>query len=196
MSDITRRQILTQLAAAIVAARTIDRLAAQEVHQMASEAAGVSGPYKPVSLSAHEYASVERLADLIIPVENGKPGALQAGVPAWIDMLTGVNDQLKATYTKGVTWLDAAMTARGAKDFVTATPAQQTALLDVIAYRKNSTPDVAAGIEFFTWVRRMTVDGFYTSRIGMRDIYLGNTPQTAFVVPQEAIDYAVKRSGL
>jgi gluconate 2-dehydrogenase subunit 3-like protein len=108
----------------------------------------------------------------------------------------GVNDQLKSTYTKGVAWLDAAMSARGAADFVSATPAQQTALLDVIAFRKNSTPELAPGIEFFNWVRRMTVDGFYTSRIGMRDIYMGNTPQTTFVVPQEAIDYAVKRSGL
>ena len=44
------------------------------------------------------------------------------------------------------------------------------ALVDVIAFKKNSTPELAPGIEFFTWVRRMTVDGFYTSRVGMRDI--------------------------
>ena len=68
------------------------------------------------------------------------------------------------------------MAARGAKDFVSATPGRQTALLDLIAYRRNQTPELAPGIEFFTWARRMTVDAFYTSEIGIKDIdYRGNT---------------------
>lgn len=197
MSDITRRHILRQLAGVIAAAGVVDRAAAQEVHHMAAQAmAAGGGVYTPKALSAHEFATVERLADLIIPVENGAPGALAADVPAWIDLIVGSNAQLKTTYKKGVQWLDSAMKQRGAKDFARATPAQQTVLLDQIAYRRNSTPALVPGIEFFTWVRRMTVDGFYTSRVGMRDIYLGNTPQAAFSVPQEAIDYALKKSGL
>ena len=55
-------------------------------------------------------------------------------------MMASENDQLKATYTTGLAWLDAAMKERGAKDFVSATAAQQTALLDLIAYRRNTTP--------------------------------------------------------
>ena len=197
MSEISRRDVLRQLALVVAAAGVVDRAAGQQVHQMASQAmAATGGRYTPTALSAHEYATVERLADLMIPVENGAPGALAAGVPAWIDMLAGVNDQLKSVYTKGVAWIDDAMKARGAADFASASPTQQTALLDVIAFRKNSTPEVAPGIEFFTWVRRMTVDGFYTSRVGMGDIYRGNSPQATFTVPQEAIDYALKRSGL
>ena len=77
-----------------------------------------------------------------------------------------------------------------------ATPEQQTQLLDAIAFKKNASPALTPGIEFFTWARRLTVDGFYTSRIGMRDIYLGNSPQGAFTVPAESLDYALKRSGL
>ena len=84
----------------------------------------------------------------------------------------------------------------GAKDFVSATPAQQTALLDVIAYKKNRTPENAAGIDFFVLARRMTCDGFYTSTVGMRDVYMGNAPQAAFVVPQAAIDHVMSRSPL
>ena len=68
--------------------------------------------------------------------------------------------------------------------------------LDRIAYRKNETPELAGGIQFFTWVRRMTVDGFYTSRVGMRDVYLGNSPSATFVVPAESLEYALKRSPL
>jgi hypothetical protein len=193
----TRRDALRALATAIVTAGTFDRLLAEQVHQMASQSAVASGgAYMPTALSPHEYRTVERLADLIIPVENGAPGALEAGVPAWIDMLAGVNDRLKTIYVDGVAWLDRTMRGRSGMDFVAASPADRTALLDLIAYRRNESPDVSAGIQFFTWVRRMTVDGFYTSRVGMRDVYLGNSPSATFTVPAESLDYALKRSPL
>ena len=192
---LTRREALGSLAGAIVAAGAFDRLLAAQVHQMAAQsAAGSGGAYVPTALSPHEYRTVERLADLIIPVESGAPGALEAGVPAWIDMLAGVNDQLKTIYVDGVAWLDAAAKRRGSASFVTASPADQTALIDAIAYRKNESPDLAPGIRFFTWVRRMTVDGFYTSRVGMRDVYLGNSPSATFTVPAESLEYALRRS--
>ena len=194
---VSRRDALRTLAAAIAAAGTFDRLLAEQVHQMvAQSAASAGGTYAPVALSPHEFRTVDRLADLIVPVENGAPGALQAEVPAWIDMLCGANDQLKKIYVDGVAWLDAAMTRRGAADLVTAPVADQTALLDLIAYRKNDSPELAGGIQFFTWVRRMTVDGFYTSRVGMRDVYLGNTPSATFTVPAESLEYALTRSPL
>jgi gluconate 2-dehydrogenase gamma chain len=197
MSEITRRDALRALATAIAAAGTFDRLLAAQVHQMAAQSAVASGgAYTPTALSPHQYRTVERLADLIIPVENGAPGALEAGVPAWVDMLAGVNDQLKTIYVDGVAWLDRTMKGRGAADFATASPADQTALLDLIAYRRNESPDLGPGIQFFTWVRRMTVDGFYTSRIGMRDVYLGNSPSGTFTVPAESLEYALKRSPL
>lgn len=194
MSEISRREVLRQLALAVAAAGVVDRVAAHEVHRMANQAASATGgTYTPTALSAHEYRTLERLTDLIIPVENG---ASEAGVAGWIDMLASANGQLKAIYTDGLAWLDKAMTSRGATDFVSASQAQQTVMLDLIAYRKNESPELAPGIEFFTWARRMTVDGFYTSRIGMRDIYLGNTASATFTVPEESIEYALKKSGL
>ncbi len=198
MSDITRRDALRRLAVALTAVGVVDRVAAQEVHQMASLAqAGTGGAYAPVGLTPHEYRTLERLTDLIIPVENGAPGAVAAGAAAWIDMLTSENDQLKTTYTSGIAWLDAAMKGRGAENFLAAPPADQTAVLDQIAYRKNSTPELEPGILFFTWVRRMTVDAFYTSEIGIRDIdYRGNTALVSYPEPTESIAYALKRSGL
>ena len=43
----------------------------------------------------------------------------------------------------------------------------------------------------------MTVDAFYTSAAGVEALgYKGNVGMSKFEVPQEAIDYAVKRSGL
>ena len=115
-----------------------------------------------------------------------------------IDLISSENDELKGIYTSGFAWIDGAIKKRGAADFVSATPAQQTELLDLIAYRRNQTdPELAPGIEFFTWVRRMTVDAFYTSEIGIKDIdYRGNAPMASYPSPTESIAYALKRSGL
>jgi hypothetical protein len=198
MSDISRRDVLRRLALALTAAGTLDRVSAQEVHHLALEAQAATGggPYTPKTFSAHEYRTLERLTDLIIPVENGKPGALAAGAAAWIDLISSENEQLKGIYRNGFTWLDRAMKPDAA-DFVSATPAQQTTLLDAVAYRRNASPELTPGIDFFTWVRRMTVDAFYTSEIGIKDIdYRGNSPQASYPAPTEAIAYALKKSGL
>ena len=196
MSEITRREALQRLALAIAAAGAIDALDAGEAHAAASQAAAATGGrYAPKALSAHEFATLERLTDLILPADD-KPGALQADVAPWIDTLLNVNADLKTKYTTGLAWLDTAMATSGGTDFVTATPAQQAALLDVIAYRRNRTPENGAGVDFFALARRMTCDGFYTSPVGMRDVYLGNTPQAQFLVPQAAIDHVLSRSPL
>jgi gluconate 2-dehydrogenase gamma chain len=195
MSEITRRDMLQRLAGAIAAASAFDVVDAREAHAAVRQTTVASGAYGPKALSAHEFATLERLTDLIIPAD-AKPGAVQAGVAAWIDQLLNVNAELKARYTSGLAWLDATAGATEAKDFVSATPAQQAALLDVIAYKKNRSPENEPGIDFFVLARRMTADGFYTSDLGMRDVYLGNAPQAAFVVPQAAIDHVLTRSPL
>ena len=198
MSEISRRDALRRLGAALIATGALDRAAAQEVHHMAGQTAAAAGvAYQPKTFSVHQYRTLERLTDLILPVENGAPGAAAAGCAAWIDMISSENEQLQGIYPRGFAWLDGAMKTRGATDFVSAAPDQQTALLDLIAYRKNETAELAGGIEFFTWVRRMTVDAFYTSEIGIKDIgYKGNSPMASYPEPTEAIAYALKRSGL
>jgi hypothetical protein len=196
MSDLSRRDVLHRLAAAIAAAATFDVVDAQTAHHAVAQAsAAAGGRYVPKALSTHEFATLEKLTDLIIPADH-KPGALQAEVAAWIDTLLNVNEGLKAKYAAGLAWIDAALVTAGAKDFASATPAQQTALLDAIAFRKNRTPGNEAGVDFFVLVRRMTADGFYTSVVGMRDVYMGNSPQATFTVPQAAIDHVLSRSAL
>jgi hypothetical protein len=195
MSELTRRDVLRRLALALTTTGLVDRVAAQEVHHLATMAQSASGGYAPKTFDAHQFKALERLTDLIIPVEDGKPGALAAGCAAWIDMISSENDKLKAIYTTGLAWLDQTMKGKGAADFVSASASDQTALLDLIAYRRNQTPELAPGIEFFTWVRRMTVDAFYTSEIGIKDIdYRGNSPMASYPAPDEALAYALKRA--
>ena len=195
MSELSRRDVLRRLAVVLAASGTLDRVSAREVHQIAAATSG--GSYVPRMLDEREYRTLERLTDLIVPVENGAPGALAAGAAAWIDTISSENEQLRKIYKDGIAWLDAAIKERGGTDFLSATSTDQTALLDLIAYRRNQSPELAAGIEFFTWVRRMTVDAFYTSEIGIRDVdYRGNSGMTSYPSPAEAIAYALKRVGI
>jgi len=193
MSEVTRREALGQLAAAFAAAAAIDYSLARRVHAQVQAISGAAAGSK--ALTNQQFHALERLTDLIIPAENGKPGALKAGVPSWIEALIGVNAELKSRYTAGLSWLDTTMARLSGSDFVSATPAQQTALLDVIAYKENRTPENTAGVDFFTLVRRMAVDGFFTSDAGIRDILpAGRPPYATFVVPQDAVDYVISRS--
>ena len=105
--------------------------------------------------------------------------------------------EMLAIYTGGLAWLNDAMMRESSADFLSAKKAERIAMLDRIAYKKNETPDLAAGIRFFAWTRRMTVDAYYTSAVGIKEVgYMGNRAVAKFEVPQEAIDYAVGRSGL
>jgi hypothetical protein len=182
MSEVTRRDLLQRIALSITAG------------QLSLEKAA-HGVYKPKGLNAHEYKTLEKLADYIVPAEGESGGAVSAGAPEWIDLMASENPQLLAIYTGGTAWLDHAMERRGAPNFVDATAAQQTAILDLIAYRKNESPELGPGIKFFEWARKMVVDAYYTSPIGIKDLgYIGNTALSKFEVPQQAIDYALKRS--
>ena len=194
MSEVTRRDLLQRIALSITAGQ-LSLEAAQHVHGIAADEKAAHGVYKPKALNAHEYKTLEKLADYIVPPEGAVGGATAAGAPEWIDLMASQNPQLLAIYTGGIAWLDHAMQRRGAANFVDATPEQQIAILDLIAYRKNESQELGPGIKFFEWARKMVVDAYYTSAIGIKDIgYMGNTALSKFEVPQVAIDYALKRS--
>jgi gluconate 2-dehydrogenase gamma chain len=197
MSELSRRDLLRVIGTTVLAAGTVDAAGAQQVHRMTTKARAAAGVYKPKALTAHEYATLERLTDLIVPVENGRPGALAAGAAAWIDMLASGNAELAAIYTGGIGWLDREVTQRAGTTFVSAPASEQIAMLDLIAYRKNESPGLGPGIRFFGWVRKMTVDAFYTSEIGIKDLdYQGNRPQLTFEVPVRSLEHALKKSGM
>ncbi len=199
MSD-TRRDVLKNIAMAVTVAAGVPAVDAQHVHKAIGDVkAKNAGAYKPKLLNAHEYATVRKLAEIIIPADDVSGSALEAGAPEFIDLIAANNEDIGTQITGGIAWLDRAMEKRttGGKAFLDATPAEQTAFLDVIAFRKNSTPETQYGIVFFDWIRRLTVDAFYTSPIGTQDVgYLGNKGMTTFQVPVAALQYALKKSGL
>ncbi|MDR3698870.1 MAG: gluconate 2-dehydrogenase subunit 3 family protein [Candidatus Sulfopaludibacter sp.] len=199
MSEYSRRDLLRHIGISLTLGAAGEYvLAAQDVQHIHQTLAPQNGHYTPKSLTAHEYATLQRLSDLIIPADELSPGALSAGAADFIDFLCSASDEMKLIYTGGLAWIDEAMKHRyGGKTFLAADPSQQTALLDLIAYRENlrQDPALSPGIDFFAWARKMVADAYYTSPIGIKDLgYMGNTAMTHFSVPREAIDYAVKRS--
>src|SRR3954452_5935656 len=194
--EFSRRELMARLAAGVSIVATAD---AQHVHEtMAQEKASQKGPYKPKALTAHEYATLKRLSDLIIPADEHSPGALAANAADLIDFLCGASDEMRDIYTGGILWIDEEMKHRyHRKAFADAAPEQHTALLDLIACRKNQSPELNAAIQFFAFCRRMVADAYYTTPIGFKEVgYMGNGAVSHFSVPKEALDYAMKRSGL
>jgi gluconate 2-dehydrogenase gamma chain len=198
MSERSRREVLRDVGLAVLAAVPAASAAGQQVHQMAAEeSAARGGAYRPKLFTAHEFATLERLTDLILPPDGDSPGAVVAGAAAWIDMLAEENAELAEIYTGGLARLDRSMKERAGQEFLRAPATEQSKFLDLIAYRKNESPELAPDIRFFDWARRMTVDAFYTSKIGIQALgYRGNTALAQFEVPAEAIQSALAKSGL
>jgi len=194
MSELSRRELLQSIALSVTLGG-LSPAAAQHVHSVAAEEKASTGVYKAKALNAHEYQTLEKLADLILPADERSPGAVASGACEFIDLLASQNPRLLDIYTGGIGWLDQTMRRRYSTEFIKAMPNQQTAVLDLIAYRRNESSELGPGIEFFDWTRRMVVDAYYTSPAGIKAIgYMGNTAVAKFEVPQDAIDYAIKRS--
>ena len=199
MSDVSRRDLLRNVAlSAALGGLTAE--AAQHVHAMAADDKKVAGGvYKPKAFNPQEWTSLRRLCDLIIPADSHSKGALEAGAPEFIDLLSSQNKEIAEMYTGGLAWLDTESKRRYSAAFAAAKPEQQTELLDLIAYRKSAEqhPELGPGIRFFDWARKMTADAYYTSKAGIADLgFVGNKGMAEFQVPVEAVEYALKRSGL
>ena len=193
----SRREALRNIAMSVTLAG-MPLEAAQHVHDHAAEQTKkTGGTYKPKFFDAHEYVTVRRLAELILPKDDVSGSAVEAGAPEFIDLIASNNEDIALRMRGGIAWLDRQMEASHQKSFVASSSEQQIAMLDRIAYSKNITPETGPGIEFFRWMRRLTADAFYTSPVGVKDVgYVGNKGMTTFQIPVAALEYAAKRSGL
>jgi hypothetical protein len=199
--QVSRRDLLRNLgisaALATSGAGLVSAQVAQHVHDAVAQekSAADKGEYAPKCFTAHEFKTLRRLSDLIIPADDHSAGALEAGAADWIDYMASNSGELAQIFTGGFGWLDHHMQQHHGTDFIDAKPGEQTAVLDVIAFKKNETPENAAGIHFFAWLRNLVTDAYYTSPIGTKDLgYMGNTAVSEFHVPEEALQYALKRS--
>jgi len=140
-------------------------------------AAVPSGEFVPRFFNRHEYTTLQQLCDIIIPADEHSGGARQAGVPEFIDLLTSENRQYQVKLCGGMRWLDAKCRERYGKIFLDCTNEQRSALLDLLAYKESvaTHPDLSHGVAFFSLLRNLTTDGFFTSGVGIDYLqYIGN----------------------
>ena len=82
--------------------------------------------------------------------------------------------------------------ARYRKAFVECSVREQDEILTLIAFRRNAESDneLTQGVEFFSLLRNMTADGFFTSKIGKYLGYKGNTYLRQFPGCPPGLDFS------
>ncbi len=143
----------------------------------ASAAEQSPAAYQPKVLSDHEWKTIRLLSDLIIPADEPSGSATEAQVPEFIDdWLEFSGGGLLAEIRGGLTWLDMECNRQFGRDFLDCSEAQQKQLLDRIAYPQKAAPEDANAVAFFNRLRDLVVSGFFSSKMGVKDLpYLGNT---------------------
>jgi gluconate 2-dehydrogenase gamma chain len=185
---ISRRDVLRTLAIGAAGGSVLQIIPAQAAEYahdavQKEKAASLAGKYTPKYFPAHQYETLKSLSDTIIPKDDHSGGAVEAGAPEFIDLLTSENEEYQLRLGGGLMWLDTYCNDNYGKPYLECAPEQQKETLDLIAYRKSAlkNPGLSQGIAFFAFLRDMTCDGFYTSKIGIADLqYIGNTSAREF----------------
>lgn len=175
-----RRTMLRLLASAPAAAGFAwTEAEAQEAHthaQAARTAARTTGtPFKPRFFTAREWATVRMLVDIIIPRDDRSGSATEAGVPEFMDFMMVDQPGRQTAMRGGLAWLDRECVSRHDKMFVNCTSAERTGVLDDIAWPQKAPEGMSHGVAFFNAFRDLTASGFWTSKMGIKDLdYQGN----------------------
>jgi len=186
IQGISRRDVLKTLAygaAGSSVLRVIPLEAAEHAHQAVrkEKAAAPAGKYTPKYFTPKQYETLTSLCDTIIPKDEKSGGAVEAGAPEFIDLLTSENPEFQLKLGGGLMWLDDYCIDHYSKVYLECAPEQRKEALDLIAYRKNAkaASELHQGVAFFAFLRNATCDGFYTSKIGIDDLqYVGNVPRS------------------
>jgi len=130
-----------------------------------------------------QHALVDALTETIIPADSHSGGARAARVADFIDRVLreSLDDNQKALWREGLRLVGIMSRHYSGKSFVDASPDERIAVLTVISNNDRMTdlPEV----RFFVELKRLTVRGYYTSKIGIHDEleYKGNRILQDFV---------------
>lgn len=186
--DSARRRALQQLLGAMAAAAWAPALAgvllAQTHDGHATAPAAKPGPRKRRPLAAGrpsffgrgEFRTLGRVVDLILP-RTDTPGAVDAGVPLYIDIIAREDLKLGARLKQGLAALDAVTRSTTGRQFTAAREADQVRMLEAML------PRSAPGNDFFETVKAMTLVGYYSSEMGLYEElhFVGNQVVMNFV---------------
>src|SRR5579872_4234361 len=132
MSDISRRELVAWLATLPLAQAAL-----------AAERALAAAPFVPKFFTAHEWRTVRVLVDYIIPRDERSGSATDAGVPEFMDFIMTDRPAERLGMRGGLNWLDAHSRDQFSAAFVDCAAAQQTSVLDQIAFADRAQPAVS-----------------------------------------------------
>lgn len=167
---IERREALAILSIAAMASRFPGFVQWGYVCQHQGETSQIRpARYRPLFFEPEEYVTIERLVEVIIPADGG-PGAREAGVAEFIDFMVAHDAEVQYPFRTGIAWLNAQARQMHGAEFVSLVPADQSEILDHLAFRDRFRPGEEDGRAFFQLARRYTVMGFYTTRAGLEQL--------------------------
>jgi hypothetical protein len=130
-----------------------------------------------------QHTLVEELSETIIPADSRSGGAKAAKVADYIDgvLRQTTNDDHKSLWREGLRLIESMSLHYNGKTFVNATSDERIAVLTVLSDHSQLTE--LAEVRFFNDLKKMTVTGYYTSKIGIHDElgYKGNRILKEFV---------------
>jgi len=123
-------------------------------------------PPTPRVLSASQFATLESFAEAIIPTDDRSPGARDARVADYVDLLLSESPRATALqWMGGLAALDAEAAARFGAPFSRLRADQADKILADIS--RNELAPTTPLEAFFVTAKRATVQGYYTSEIGI-----------------------------
>lgn len=178
--EITRRDAIKSIGVgtSVIASLPVLSNAQSAQHNHAQPARSGAGA-KPAPLrffTAEENRTVIELAERIIPADESSGGAKAARVNEYIDLVVSESPEFtKQTWREGLAAINKMSRDKFGKAFADASVEQQVALLTEIS--KNERNPTTLEERFFRTAKYATVDGYYTSRIGIHDElkYKGNS---------------------
>jgi gluconate 2-dehydrogenase gamma chain len=147
-----------------------------------------------VFFTPHEMAAIAILSEMIIPKDAVSGGAADARVPDFIEFIAKDMPQYQVPLRGGLKWLDLHCFKLFGRGFSDCDSKQQIEMADLIAFPEQAKVGMEQGVAFFNLMRDLTVTGFYTTEIGIKDLgYVGNQPNQWDGVPQAVLDqYGLK----
>ena len=136
----------------------------------------------PKILTPSQFRALETLVEAIIPDDDRSPGAKQARVADYIDLLLSEADaDLALRWMGGLAALDAEAAARFNTTFANVSASQLDAILQDIS--RNERAPQSPLETFFVMTKNATIQGYYTSEIGIHQElrYQGNKFLREFV---------------
>ena len=173
----TRRAALLQIAGTAGVFPILGQNPPPEVHHSAQPVTKqVAKAYQFRFFSQQQLQTLNALGETIIPRDEHSGGAKEAHVSEYIDAIIADElDAKKQLWREGLASVEQHSHAKFQKGYTSCSPAEQTEILRALAGPEEQDP-------FFKELKRTTIDGYYTSPVGIfEDLdYHGNQALQAF----------------